>query len=187
MGRKSTIAQLDPRIREAVDAAIRDGRATIQDIVDLIREMGGAVSHSAAGRYKQNAEAQMGRYREAQEVAKVWVDRLEAEPQGDVARLLPEMLRTIAFQVLGEMGNKEEGPEPMDLMLLAKSLDHLGKAGAAQTAIALKMRQERERIETKLAALEKQAQAQEGKPAGPRRIDAETLRIVREEIYGIVK
>ena len=47
---RSSIAQLPPELREAVDAAIADG-ATIDEIADLIRGEGGACSRSAVGRY----------------------------------------------------------------------------------------------------------------------------------------
>jgi hypothetical protein len=124
MARKSSIKELDPRIREAVDQAIREGRATIDDIVALIAQLGGEVSRSAVGRYKQRAENQMQKYREAQEVAKVWIGKLQADPEGDIGRLLAEMLRTVAFQSIGDM----EAASPMDMMLLAKALKDMAGA-----------------------------------------------------------
>lgn len=121
MGRKSAVARMDPQIREAVDAAIREGRATIADIVAIIREMGGVASRSAVGRYMQRAEEQMQKFREAQEVARVWIGKLQADPEGDVGRLLAEMLRTMAFQTIGDM----ETADPLSLAQLAKALKDL--------------------------------------------------------------
>lgn len=138
MARKSSIKQLDPRIREAVDAAIREDRATIEDIVALIRSLGGEASRSAVGRYKQAAEAQMARYREAQEVAKVWIGKLQTEPEGDVGRLLAEMLRTTAFSTLGDM----DAASPQDLMFLGKALKDLASADKLTAERILKVRQE---------------------------------------------
>ena len=139
------------------------------------------VSRSALGRYAQKAEAQMQRYREAQEVAKVWVDKLEAEPQGDVARLLPEMLRSVAFQTLGAMSERDDAVDAQEVMLLAKALDHLSKTSKAQLEVELKLRQERERIQKKLADLETEALS----GRSMRRLDLETLRVIREDVYGI--
>lgn len=124
MSRKSSIKQLDPRIKEAVDQAIRDDRATIDDIVAIVGGMGGDASRSAVGRYKQKAEAQMKRYREAQEVAKVWIGKLQTDPEGDVGRLLAEMLRTTAFQTIGDI----DEATPQDIMFLGKALKDLASA-----------------------------------------------------------
>ena len=103
MGRKSSIQELEPKIREAVDSAIRDGRASIDDIVELIDDMGGEASRSAVGRYRKNAVDQMRRWQEAREISKVWVGKLEEDPSSDVGRLISEMLKTVAFQTVGGM------------------------------------------------------------------------------------
>lgn len=137
-GRKNTVVTLDPRIRESVDSAIREGRATIDEIVAIIHAMGGEASRSAVGRYKQQAESQMQKYREAQEIAKVWIGKLATDPEGDVGRLLSEMLRTAAFQTMGDM----EAAAPMDLMLLAKALKDLAGADKLTAERILKVRQE---------------------------------------------
>lgn len=171
MGRKSAIKQLDPAIREAADAAIREGRATIEEITALINSMGGAVSKSAVGRYKQQAEAQMARYREAQEVAKVWIGKLQADPEGDVGRLLAEMLRTTAFQTLGDI----EAGSPQDVMFLAKALKDLASADKLTADRILLVRREAAKD-----AAEKVSSV--GKAKG---LSAETVAELRKEILGV--
>lgn len=171
MGRQSVIKKLDPRIREAVDAAIREGRATIDDIVALIRALGGDASKSAVGRYKQQAEAQFQRYREAQEVAKVWIGKLQADPEGDVGRLLAEMLRTTAFQTLGDM----EAATPGDLMFLAKALKDLASADKLTAERILVVRRE--------AA--KEAAEKATTVAKAKGLSAETVAELRKEILGV--
>jgi hypothetical protein len=171
MARKSSIKELDPRIREAVDQAIREGRATIDDIVALIAQLGGEVSRSAVGRYKQRAENQMQKYREAQEVAKVWIGKLQADPEGDIGRLLAEMLRTVAFQSIGDM----EAASPMDMMLLAKALKDMAGADKLTAERILKVRQDAAR-----EAAEKVSAV--GKAKG---LSAETVAELRREILGV--
>lgn len=171
MSRKSSVKGLDPRIREAVDAAIREGRATIDDVVAIIRAMGADVSRSAVGRYKQRAEAQMQKYREAQEVAKVWIGKLQADPEGDVGRLLSEMLRTVAFQTVGDM----EAAVPEDLMFLARALKDLASADKLTAERILKVRQET----LKEAAKEVQKVAVQ---AG---LSDETAELMRKKILGV--
>lgn len=171
MGRKSAIKQLDPAIREAADSAIREGRATIEEITALINSLGGSVSKSAVGRYKQQAEAQMARYREAQEVAKVWIGKLQADPEGDVGRLLAEMLRTTAFQTLGDI----EAGSPQDVMFLAKALKDLASADKLTADRILLVRREAAK-----EAAEKVSSV--GKAKG---LSAETVAELRKEILGV--
>lgn len=171
MGKPSSIKRLDPRIREAVDAAIREGRASIGDIVDLIKNLGGEVSRSAVGRYKQAAEAQMQRYREAQEVAKVWIGKLQADPEGDVGRLLAEMLRTTAFQTLGDM----DAATPGDVMFLAKALKDLASADKMTAERIIKVRQE----------MAKEAADKATAVAKAKGLSKETVEELRREILGV--
>lgn len=171
MGRQSAIRKLDPRIRDAVDTAIREGRATIEDVVAIIKAMGGDASRSAVGRYKQQAEAQMARYREAQEVAKVWIGKLQADPEGDVSRLLAEMLRTTAFSTLGDM----DAASPQDLMFLGKALKDLASADKLTADRILLVRREAAR-----EAADKMASVAKAKG-----LSADTVAELRREILGV--
>ncbi len=177
MAQKSRIAQLDPRVREAVDQAIREGRATIDDLVVLIRSYGATASRSSVGRYVKNASQQLARYREAQEVAKVWIGKLTDEPEGDVGRLLAEMLRTVAFQQIGQMGEAEgkNAPKPMDIMLVAKALEHLAKSEKTAVDRAVKIRDE-------FAAKAADAAAQVAKQKG---LTPATIDEIKRSILGI--
>ena len=178
MGRKSTIAMLPQTIREEVDRLIRSGNYTIDDILAHLKSLGGEASRSAVGRYVQKAEAQMERFRQAQEVAKVWVAKLEEEPDGDVARLLPEMLRTVAFSVMGELHDKDGKVKPMDVMLLAKAIKDLASADKAVVDRVLKMREE---INRQVKAAEQNVKKIVTK-AG---LDKETAAAIRKQILGI--
>ena len=110
--------------------------------------------------------------------AKVWVNKLEAEPNGDVSRLLPEMLRVVAFQTIGQMGETEVGANPMEVMLLAKALQHMSAAGKDHMAMELKMRDERKKL---LAEQSAKLDAM-GNKGG---VTEETKRAIREAL-GIV-
>lgn len=122
--RPSSITQLDPSIKEAVDTAIREGRLTIEQIVKLIVEQGGEASRSAVGRYVKNNKERMEEYRQAAQTAAVWVDKIGKEPDGDVGRLVLEMLRMVAFRSIGSID--EAAPE--DLMFLAKAMKDIAGA-----------------------------------------------------------
>jgi hypothetical protein len=183
MPRRSSIVRLDPRVREAVDRLVREDRATIDQIVAAIEDLGADVSRSSVGRYVKGAREQLEKYRRAQEVAKVWIARMGEEPDGDVGRLLAEMLRTVAFQTISSLDDaSEEGaPSPGDIFFLAKSIRELAAADKTTADRELKVRDAvRKETERKLAGLEKQA----GK--GKAGLDMATLKRVREEVYGLV-
>lgn len=179
MARKSSIQQLDPRLRDAVDELIREGRYTLDDIVAHLAKLNGGeapVSRSALGRYAQRAEEQMRRYREAREVAKVWVDKFENEPDGDVARLLPEMLRSVAFQTLGSLGDREESAEAQEVMFLAKAMKDLASADVLTTQRILKIREE----------TAKKAAVEAVKTAKAQGLSDEAAELIRQKILGVV-
>ena len=175
MGRKSSIKKLDPRIRDAVDGAIRDGRATIDDLVELIEQHGGEASRSAVGRYVKNANQQMEKFRQAKEISKVWVGKIEEDPDGDMGRMLSEMLRTVAWQTIGNFDENEEGATAGELMFIAKAIKELASADKLSADRQLKIRQE----------VAKQAAAVVDKATEKRGLTKETRDEIRREILGI--
>ncbi len=133
MGRKSSITTLDPEIRERINALLKDGRHTLDEIKQQIAEAfpeAELPSRSALGRYAQRFEEIGKRMRESREVAKVWADRLGNEPQGDVGKLVMEMLRTICFDVTLDLqtGAVDE-VDPKALNMLALAMQRLEAAG----------------------------------------------------------
>ncbi|KAB7624335.1 phage protein Gp27 family protein [Alkalilimnicola sp. S0819] len=175
MARRSSIEKLDPRIREAVDRLIREDRATIDQVVEAIDKLGGEASRSAVGRYVKNAREQMERYRQAQQMAKVWVGKLEEDPEGDVGRLLSEMLRTVAFQVMGDLGGEDAGASPQDIMFLAKAIKDL--AGADKTATDMRLRVRRE-VAAEAASVAEKTLTGQG-------MSRDSIDTIKREILGI--
>jgi predicted transcriptional regulator len=176
MGRRSTVAALPKELVDACNGLIREGH-TIDDILAALQGLGAQVSRSAVGRYVKGTRQTLEKYREAQEVAKVWVDKLEAEPNGDVARLLPEMLRTVAFQVLTSMGEAEQPAKAMDVMLLAKAIRDV--AGTAKTHLETEKQLRAMRAELKAAARDVETQARQ---AG---LSDDTVTQIKQRILGV--
>lgn len=179
MARKSSIDTLDPDIRSRIDALLKQGGLTLDQILGQIRNAYPAAeipSRSALGRYSQRFEEIGQRMRESREVAKVWADRLGNEPQGDIGRLVMELLRTMAFDAtLAMQEPDEEGkisldPDAINTLSLAMArLEAAGKANlqreSAMRAAVLTD------VETRLKA-------------APRTLDAEALELVRRAIRG---
>jgi len=178
MGRRSTVSRFPEPIVTQVNQLIRDGH-TIDEIVATLQGMGADVSRSAMGRYVKSARESMEKYRQAQEVAKVWVDKLETEPSGDVARLLPEMLRAVAFQTLSNMGDETDPVGSQEIMFLAKALKDLSGASATNVAIELKMREIRAKAQRDL--LEEQKAKLDAIPKD-KGVSEETKNAIREAL-----
>lgn len=148
MPRKSAITRMDPRIREAVDTAIREGRATITDIVAIIRGMGGSASKSSVGRYKLSVEAQMEHYRQAQALAKTWAEQLPEN--GDVSQLTRQILSVLAFRAANDMSEGEiiEGQE---VSFLARAMKDIAASAKTDIETRAKIRAEALKAATKAA------------------------------------
>lgn len=177
MGRKSTVKQLPDQVRTLVDRLVREDRATIDQIVGKLEELLGndAPSRSSVGRYVKHTREQMQRYREAQELAKVWVGKLEEEPEGDVGRLLSEMLRTVAFQQLAAAGDEGAQIKTKEISMLAGAMRDLASADKITMDRELRIRQE----------VAKQAADVADKAAKRHGLTGDAAAEIRREILGV--
>lgn len=134
---RSSIDRLDSGIKSRIDALLKDGRLTLDEILDQINAAFPAAeipSRSALGRYSQRFEDVGRRMRESREVARVWAERLGQEPQGDIGKLVMELLRTMAFDATlalsepGEDGQVQLDPKAINTLSLAmQRLEAAGK------------------------------------------------------------
>ncbi|MCB1832084.1 MAG: DUF3486 family protein [Geminicoccaceae bacterium] len=139
MGRRSAISQLDEAVRDEVHRLIRQGR-TIDEITAHLHELDADVSRASVGRYKRKMEDQLRRYREAQEVAGVWVKNLGEDPRGEMGRLLADMLKTVAFQTLADMGDEGAEVGSQDIMFLARAIKDLETAAKSSMEREIRIR-----------------------------------------------
>lgn len=168
---KSTINRLDPRIKHAVDELIRGDRATIDEILDAIRKLGGDASRSAVGRYVQSAQKQMEHFRQSREMAKVWVAELGKEPDGDTGRLVGELLRSLAFNRVStsaDMGTDE-------LALLARAVKDIASADKMAAEREIQIRREVAKQAAEVATAEAKGQG----------LTPDTVSAIRARILGI--
>ena len=187
MGRKSTIDRLDPRIRKAVEGAIEDRRATLEEIVAMVeglgRELGveAKVSRSAVGRFKQNFEEMLPAFRASQEMNKVLAESLKNDPQGDAARLARQVLGAITMNTVNGMLASGEAVPADEIAMLSRALTNM-----AQVDVVTERRIAQARAEEREAAAKDAAAAAEtgARKAGVSPEQSAAIRAAIQEIVG---
>jgi hypothetical protein len=141
--------------------------------------MGGEVSRSAVHRYSQGFEDSLKKYREAQRVAGDWIAQFNSNPDGDVGRLLAEMLKALAFQTMAAANEDEEKVSALELSRLARAVKALTDTDRVKADMQASMAA---RVKGALdqAVAGAEAEAKDG------RIPAAALKRIREEVYGVV-
>lgn len=180
MAGRSTLERLPKALRKEVDRMVRDG-ATIDEITDALQEQyaSDAPSRSAVGRYTQRVRAAAAKLRESRELARVWVQEIGEQPDGDVGRLMVQLLQGLVSE---ELMRRSEAPGETkldDLKALAQTIRATAESGRLATQQAdLIERRAREKLEReqqdKLAAAGKRGE-----------ITPETLQQIRRQLYGL--
>jgi len=133
---QSSIDRLPESIREQLMAMLRDPRLTqvaVREKINAILEEDGhpqRLSYSAVNRYKLRMDKIGARLKQSREVARMWIGKLGAEPQGEVGKLLNEMVRNLAFDATLAMADQDDPVEPKMLRDLAVAIEKLEKAAS---------------------------------------------------------
>ncbi len=144
MGRKSSIVRLAAPVKAAIDAALKDGKATLQEILEYLREEypdEQLPSRSALGRYKQNFDELAKDLRETREIADIWAHKFGEMPDSDVGKVVLEILRTLSYRVGADMMSGEGDLNAKAVSQLAKAMQYIEDAGRLSLAREQKVRQ----------------------------------------------
>lgn len=183
MGRKSSIKMLPDEVRAQIDEWIRDGSLTLDELTEMAQSIGAKVSRSAVGRYRKKMEDRLAEYRQAREIAGVWVSELGAEPDSPMGQLLAQMFQTLAFRTLAEMGESEAGVDPKDLHFLARAMSDIARA--EKTNLEVRERH-REEWETELRERAEAAESEVAEVARSAGLTDEDAGRLREILFGVV-
>lgn len=103
--RQSSIDRLPPDVLDQLQELLRDPRVTQLEAtarINAILEEDGVderVSKSAVNRYDLSMRQAGEKLQQSREIAKMWIGKLGAAPQGQVGNLVNEVLRTLAFDL----------------------------------------------------------------------------------------
>ena len=188
MARHSTVDQLPQEIREEI-GRLRDGGASIDQIVAHLRGLGEVVSRSAMGRHLKGMEAVGERLRRSRSVAEVLVRQLGDAPASRSAQMNIELLHTTILNLF--MAGGQDDPDvdgdgmaalkgnPEGVMMLSKALDHLTRASKSDVEFVAK-------IEARVAERTKRDAAGVADKVGKARgLSADTIEAIRAGILGV--
>jgi len=105
MGKPSSIIRLPEDILEKLQELLRDPRVTQLEatarINEILEEQGHEerLTKSAVNRYDLSMRQAGEKLQQSREIAKMWIGKLGAAPQGQVGNLVNEVLRTLAFDL----------------------------------------------------------------------------------------
>jgi uncharacterized protein YukE len=136
MARPSSIDKLPAEIRAAI-GQLRQSGHTIDEILAHLADMRTQVSRSALGRHVKGFDKIAEKMRRSRDVAEALVRELGDAPESKAARLNIELLhgavndlfmRSADGEAVAQYGKLATEGDPEGIMMLAKALDHLGRA-----------------------------------------------------------
>jgi hypothetical protein len=180
MGRRSKIKDLPGEVVDDLNARlIARGFSGYDELAGWLRDLGYDISKSAVHRHGSALEAE---FEEAMADARRTraLARAAREEGGEddnamlsaATEIMQDNLLRVSLKI--KAGDEEAAGEAKALSLVARAFSDVGRLDIARQKWMAETRQRLDKLEE---------EANSG--AGGRRIDAETLRIVRQEIYGI--
>jgi len=145
-----------------------------EDLAQWLREQGFEISKSALHRYGSRLKRKLALIRAstiaAQQIAEAAPDQEDARSAAVISLVQSELFE--ALLALQEASEADDPAERLKLLAAAaRAIAEVARASRGQKEYA-------ERVREKLAALEAEAEKK------GRRLDPETLRFVREQLYG---
>jgi len=186
MARPSSVDKLPSDLREWI-GRLRQQGCTLDEIIAKLRELDqeAIVSRSALHRHLQKADEIAEKIRETRIIAEAIGRKVGETDDAQLTRsnieLLHSLIMKLQMNIMRAEASGEEGSlETLELMQLAKALDHLGKAAKDDVArtIAIEKRAAEKARHEAVKAVEKT-----GKEKG---WSKDTLEDVKASIFGAV-
>lgn len=187
MPRPSKVDRLPAEIRELIGELRGDGR-TIDEILAKLRELKVELARSTLGRHVQELDALGEQIRKSRAIAEALVARFGDAPESRTARLNIELMHGQVMKLLAAVdpaSGETVSFTPREVQFLSDALHRLSRASKDDVD-----REEKTRalVHKEIAEKAKAAAETIGDRIKARggALDPETLRTIREEIYGIV-
>ena len=183
MARRSSVETLPEEVRRWLGQALQENNFSgYQALEAALRERGYVISKSAIHRFGQKIERRFAAIKASTEAARLLTEGA-ADDQDARSEAVIALVQTELFEAIINL--QEADDEDVDaggrITLLSKAAKNIATLARASVTVKKFRAEVKAQLEAKLNALKVESRSGSG-----RRFDAETLRIVREEIYGIV-
>lgn len=189
MAKRSKVETLPEDVRHWLERALAgNGFSEYEKLEEILREKGYAISKSAIHRYGQKIERRFAAIKASTEAARLLTegaaDDQDARSEGLIALIQTELFENI----VNLQEASEEDMDPAErVALLSKVAKNIATLTRASVGLKKFQQELRDKLAAKFKEMEEAAQADQAGGTRKGSLDLETLRRVREEIYGIVK
>lgn len=174
MPQRSAVMSLPQSVREELDQRlVRTGFSGYVALAEWLGEQGFEISKSTLHRYGSEFEEKLGALRVATQQAQAIAEAV-GDDENALGDALVRLTQQKAFEVL--MRLNVEDVQDIDLPKLSRAISDLNRSAVQQKKWQIETR---DKVEAKLKDLEKE------NSGISRQLDPDTLRKVREEIYGL--
>ncbi|EAR7071106.1 DUF3486 family protein [Salmonella enterica subsp. enterica serovar Poona] len=140
-GRASKIDLLPAEIQRELNALLSDKRHSQADIRAAINELidkaglpdGMKLSRSGLNRYAADMETAGAKIREMNAIAEQWTGQIDIEKSGETSKILIQLVRSLAFDVMMKIQTGEGDIDPKGLKELATAIEKLEKSATEST------------------------------------------------------
>jgi Protein of unknown function (DUF3486) len=183
---RSKVARLPAEIREQIEAAWREGRVTLDELMELVKRTGAdaasdpenGVSRSGLHRYLKSFGEAAERMREAEKIAGATVAKLGEPGSGSLRRMLTQLLSMVAMYQLRAIEDVGAQIKPSDLAFLARAVRDIEGAFRTGTDTELVIKKSfAAELEKKVAAIQ---------PDAKTGLDRATLDRAKELVRGLL-
>jgi hypothetical protein len=196
MTRPSSIDQLPEEIRSTIGKLRQNGWTIDQIREHLVELYDRAPSRSALGRHIKGMDKIGERMRMARLMAEQLGRTVGDAKVSEAAQMNIELMNGTILELFmahaeGEMDGIDEGGRaalagnPKGIEAIAKAMDHLARASKSNTDLVIRVKREIEAEQQKKLDAMERAATKDGNAGTQRGFDVDTLRRVRQEIYGI--
>lgn len=148
--RRKKAARLPTGAREEIERLWREGRLTLDELMEFLRARGldvksdpvHGVSRSGLHRYLKSFGVAAERMREAQQIASAVVGKLSETARSDLRDVLIQLLSQIALYQLRAIEDEGATVKPSDLMLLARAVGDIEAAAKTSLDTRIKVRKQ---------------------------------------------
>ena len=170
--RHHKIAKLPEDIVRQVNNMLATPGKTYQGVVDFLTEKGIHVSHSSVGRYGKDFLSRLERLQVVKDQARAIVDESGDRPATEMA----EAANQLGIQLIMEALMEVDSLEGEKISEVLKALAQLERSGTGREKLKLEYKKRAQKV---AAAVEDTLKSES--------LPAETLKKIKEQIYGIVE